>query len=390
MSLGSILGNAASTAINITVNVTPMGRGLGLANELLGGGTQDLAGALTDTLMKGLFGEPDKKGISKFNDWNNKSADNPLLKMLAEFMDASNGAYGKPDGKAGNWKDELTENDTVNQQERDAFGQGLKDALSMFLDQAINEAIMGAALGSMLGGGLGGGLGNMLGGGLGGGLGDMLGGGLGGGLGNMLGGGLGGGLGSMLGGGLGGGLGDNLFGNNPFAGGTNSTPFGENPFAGGLSGLGSSLLGGGLSGMAQTGMGFGLDLASHMSLQKLSDIGTHVDGQNRHFINEENRGTAKEIGKFMDQHPEIFGKPEYQKDGGDVKTDTKSWAEALSNPDDDGMTGESMDKFHKATNIMKDVMLGDTSQCPSKATAGDAMLAISNIASEGLSSAARG
>lgn len=365
MSLGSILGNAASTAINITVNVTPMGRGLGLANELLGGGGQDLAGALTDTLMKGLFGEPDSKGISKFNDWDkgSKSTNNPLLDLLAEFMDASTGAYGKPDGKAGNWKEELFENDTVNQQEREAFGQGLKDVLSMFLDQAINEAIMGAALSSKMGGGLGGGLGNMLGGGL------------------------GGGLGNMLGGGLGGGLGDNLFGNNPFSGGSTGSPFANNPFSSGLSGLGSSILGGGLSGMGQTGMGFGLDLASHMGLQQLNDIGTHVDGKNRHFINEENRGTAKEIGKFMDQHPEIFGKPEYQKDFGPVKADTKSWAEALSNPDDDGMTGESMDKFHKATNIMKDVMLGDTSQCPSKATAGDAMLAVSNIVSEGLGKA---
>ena len=389
MSLGSVLGNTASTAINITLNVTPMGRGLGLANELMGGGgPQDLAGALTDTLMKGLFGEPDNKGISKFNDWNKGAADNPLLKMLAEFMDASNGAYGKPDGKAGNWKEELFENDTVSQPEREAFGQGLKEALGMILDQSLNEAIMGMALGNMLGGGMGGGLGNMLGGGMGGGLGNLLGGGMGGAAGGTAGGAAIGASGGVAVDSPGAGLGGKPFDDNPFAGGATGTPFGENPFSSGLSGLGSKVIGGGLSGMGQTGMGFGLDLASHMSLQKMNDIGTHVDGQNRHFVNEGDRGMAKEIGKFMDQHPEVFGKPEYQKDGGPVKADTKSWAEALSNPDDDGMTGESMSKFHEAKNLMKDIMLGDTSQSPSRGFSADAMLAVSNIASEGLGKAA--
>ncbi|MBU3057514.1 hypothetical protein [Pseudomonas indica] len=351
MSIFDSLKSAAATTINITLEVTPQGRGLGLANELLGGGGQDLASSLTDTLMKGLFGDADSKGISKFNDWDkgSKSTDNPLLDLLAEFMDASNGDYGKPHGKAGNWKEELSENDTVNQQERDAFGQGLKDVLSMFLDQSINEAIMGLALGNMFGGGMGsnpfGGNGS-----------DPF-----------------------------GGNGSNPFSNNPFSGsGSGSNPFSSNPFSNGLSGLGG-LFGNGLSGMGQTGMGFGLDFASHTGLQKLNDIGTHKDGDNRHFVNKEDRGTAEEIGKFMDQHPEIFGKPEYQKDGGSVKTDSKSWAEALSKPDDDGMTGDSMNKFHEAKNILKDVMLGDTSRCPSKATAGDAMLAISNIVSEGLS-----
>ena len=390
----SLLGNIGSTALNITMTVTPQGRGLGLASELLGGGAQDMVGALADTLMKGLFGDANKNGISKINDWDkgSKTADNPLLQMLAEFMDASSGAYGSPHDATGgvrNWKDELSENDTLSAGERDAFKQGLTDALTSMMDQSLNEAIMGLGMG-LLGGMMGGGQGGMN--PFGGGMGGMnpFGGGMGGM--NPFGGGMGGmdpfggGMGGMdpFGGGMGGGLGGDLFGNNPFAGGSQGGPFANNPFSSGLSGLGNSIFGGGQSGMGQTGMGFGLDLASHMTLQGLNDIGTHKDGDNRHFVNEGDRGSAEEIGKFMDQHPEMFGKPEYQKDGGSVKTDTKSWAEALSKPDDDGMTGDSMSKFMEAKNIIKDVMLGDTSQTESTAMAADAMLAASNIAGDKL------
>lgn len=354
MSLGSILGNAASTTINITMNLTPQGQALGLASDLLGGGQNPIS-ALTDTLMKGLFGEPDKNGISKINDWDKsgKTSENPLLQMLAEFMDSASGAYGTPHGQAGNWKDELSENDTVNKQEFDAFKQGLTDALTSMLDQSLNNAIMNLGMGML--GGLMGGMGGM-----GGGMNP---------LGGMGGGSPFGGMGGMGGGSPFGGMG------------------GMNPFAGGMAGLGGALLGGGMGGMAQTGMGFGLGMGNHIGMNSLNEIGTHKDGDNRHFVNEEDRGTAREIGKFMDQHPEIFGKPEYQKDGGSVKTDDKSWAEALSNPDDDGMTGDSMNKFLDAKNIVKDVMLGDISRTSGTAMAGDAMLAGSNVIMEGLSKA---
>ncbi len=374
MSLGSILGNAASTTINITMNLTPQGQALGLASDLLGGG-QNPIGALTDTLMKGLFGEPDKNGISKINDWDKsgKTSENPLLQMLAEFMDSASGAYGTPHGQAGNWKDELSENDTVNKQEFDAFKQGLTDALTSMLDQSLNNAIMNLGMGML--GGLMGGMGGMNP------LGGLGGGNPFGGIGGMGGGSPFGGMGGMGGGSPFGGMGG-MGGGSPFGG-----MGGMNPFAGGMAGLGGALLGGGMGGMAQTGMGFGLGMGNHIGMNSLNEIGTHKDGDNRHFVNEEDRGTAREIGKFMDQHPEIFGKPEYQKDGGSVKGDDKSWAEALSNPDDDGMTGDSMNKFLDAKNIVKDVMLGDTSRTSGTAMAGDALLAGSNVIMEGLSKA---
>ncbi|MDX5626680.1 MULTISPECIES: type III secretion protein HrpN [unclassified Brenneria] len=123
----------------------------------------------------------------------------------------------------------------------------------------------------------------------------------------------------------------------------------------GLSGLN------GESSFNQLGGALGLNVGQQAGLQALNDISTHNDSPNRYFVDTEDRELAKEIGQFMDQYPEKFGKPEYQKDGWpSAKTDTKSWAEALSNPDDDGMTKASMDKFLQATGIIKSAVAGDS------------------------------
>ncbi|ACT06760.1 Harpin family protein [Dickeya chrysanthemi Ech1591] len=125
--------------------------------------------------------------------------------------------------------------------------------------------------------------------------------------------------------------------------------------AGGLQGLG------GAGAFSQLGNAIGMGVGQNAALGALSNVSTHVDGNNRHFVDKEDRGMAKEIGQFMDQYPEIFGKPQYQKDNwSSAKTDDKSWAKALSKPDDDGMTGASMDKFRQAMGMIKSAVAGDT------------------------------
>ncbi|ADP11390.1 hrp/hrc Type III secretion system-Hrp elicitor/effector region-harpin/ elicitor of hypersensitivity reaction [Erwinia sp. Ejp617] len=111
----------------------------------------------------------------------------------------------------------------------------------------------------------------------------------------------------------------------------------------------------------QLGNAVGTGIGMKAGIQALNDIGTHSDSSTRSFVNKGDRAMAKEIGQFMDQYPEVFGKPQYQKGPGkEVKTDDKSWAKALSKPDDDGMTPASMEQFNKAKGMIKSAMAGDT------------------------------
>ncbi|SLM63258.1 MULTISPECIES: harpin HrpN [Dickeya] len=125
--------------------------------------------------------------------------------------------------------------------------------------------------------------------------------------------------------------------------------------AGGLQGLS------GAGAFSQLGNAIGMGVGQNSALHALSNVSTHVDGNNRHFVDKEDRALAKEVGQLMDQYPDVFGKPQYQKDGwSSPKTDDKSWANALSKPDDDGMTGASMDKFRQALGMVKSAVAGDT------------------------------
>ncbi|MEN0616095.1 harpin HrpZ family protein [Klebsiella indica] len=137
---------------------------------------------------------------------------------------------------------------------------------------------------------------------------------------------------------------------------------------GGLGGAPLQLGNGGLQGLSgagdfgQLGNAVGLGIGQKAGIEALNAIGTHSDSATRSFINKEDRPMAKEIGQFMDQYPEVFGKPQYQKDDWTTaKTDDKSWATALSDPDDDGMTPGSMDQFNKAKGMIKSAMAGDFS-----------------------------
>ncbi|MEQ9872792.1 type III secretion protein HrpN [Pectobacterium brasiliense] len=235
-------------------------------------------------------------------------------------------------------------------------------------------------MGSMMGGGMGGGLG---------GLGSSLGG-LGGGLGGALGAGmnamnpsammgsllfsaledlLGGGMSQQQGG---------LFGNKqPSSPEISAYTQGVNDALSAILGNGLSQTKGqtpplqlgnnglqGLSGAGafnQLGSTLGMSVGQKAGLQELNNISTHNDSPTRYFVDKEDRAMAKEIGQFMDQYPEVFGKPEYQKDNWQTaKQDDKSWAKALSKPDDDGMTKGSMDKFMKAVGMIKSAVAGDT------------------------------
>ncbi|MCL6333547.1 type III secretion protein HrpN [Pectobacterium carotovorum subsp. carotovorum] len=120
----------------------------------------------------------------------------------------------------------------------------------------------------------------------------------------------------------------------------------------------------GLSGAGafnQLGSTLGMSVGQKAGLQELNNISTHNDSPTRYFVDKEDRAMAKEIGQFMDQYPEVFGKAEYQKDNWQTaKQEDKSWAKALSKPDDDGMTKGSMDKFMKAVGMIKSAVAGDT------------------------------
>ncbi|TSH78318.1 harpin HrpZ family protein [Pantoea sp. paga] len=153
---------------------------------------------------------------------------------------------------------------------------------------------------------------------------------------------MGGGLSQMQGSGTGGGMNGSIgFGN-------------------GLGGKGLQELNGPAD-FEQLGVGVGTGVGMKAGIEALNNIGTESDSSTRTFINKEDRGLAKEVGQFMDQYPETFGKPQYQKTPySEVKTDTKSWAEALSDPDDDGMTPASMEQFNKAKGMIKSAMAGDT------------------------------
>ncbi|HDU5650189.1 TPA: harpin HrpZ family protein [Klebsiella aerogenes] len=154
-------------------------------------------------------------------------------------------------------------------------------------------------------------------------------------------------LGALLGNGLSQSLGKGVLG-----GGQGSSPLQLGN--GGLQGLS------GPGDFKQLGNAIGTGIGQKAGIQALNDIGSHSDSTTRSFINKGDRTMAKEIGQFMDQYPEVFGKPQYQKDDWPAaKSDDKSWATALSKPDDDGMTPASMDQFNKAKGMIKSAMAGD-------------------------------
>lgn len=356
-----------------------------------GGGTNALVDMLAEALMQALF---QKKGDgATFNNPGN----NPLMDLIAKFMDQNQSKYGSPQNATGNvrnWMDEMREDNYLDKNELQDFSKGLKDTLSSVLGGGLQQVLGG--VGGLVSGvgnaisGLGGMAGSLAGGALGGLGGSMIGGAVGDALGSAIGGtvsGLGsqiGGLGNSLGGGLGGGLGGaGGFGGTSGFGGTGG--FGGAGFGSASpldTGFGGSTLGN-MSPAMQSGAATAGSFASYAGKTALDSISTHNDSPTRFFVNKEDREMAKDIGRFMDQNPEIFGKPEYQKDNWDkAKTDDKSWATALSSPDDDGMSKGSMDKFKQAISMLKDTMDGKSTG--NQQTDMDAMLLANSLVNQAM------
>ncbi|MCX8960673.1 type III secretion protein HrpN [Erwinia psidii] len=309
--LGTVAGGAVGGPLGATVG--------GSLGSTLGGSTGSAVGSGLGSGLSSLdkalglspttsTGSSYGNGSSLTSGSDSTSGSSPIEQLMKMFAEIMQSMFGDQDGSQGS-----STGSQPTQDEQNAYNKGVTDALTALMGGGLSQSMGTSALGGGTGSGQGGGTGS----------------------------GLGGGTGSGLGGGTG--LGSSSLG------------------AG--NGLGGKSLQS-LSGAAdfeQLGNAVGTGVGMKAGVQALNNIGTHSDSSTRSFINKDDRAMAKEVGKFMDQYPETFGKPQYQKnEGSAAKTDTKSWAEALSKPDDDGMTPGSMDQFNKAKGIIKSAMEGDT------------------------------
>lgn len=292
-----------------------------------GGGADALVDMLAEALMQALF---QKKGDgATFNNPGN----NPLMEMIAKFMDQNGSNYGGPHDATGsvrNWQDEVSEDNYLDKQELAEFSRGLKDALSSVL------------------GGLGGLAGGLMGGAVGGVGGSMLGSALGQELGNGVGGAMSG-LGNQNGGlGVGPGFGGGAMGN--------------------------------MSPMGQSGFVTGGNFASHVGKTAVDSIDfkesgfrfdeLHLNGGQRFSIDKEDKDMAKEIAKFMDQNPENYGPA--PKNGG--------WAGRIESGKD--FNQDEMNRFKQAMNDVKGVMDGQSTG--NQQTDMDAMLLSNSIINQAM------
>ncbi len=109
----------------------------------------------------------------------------------------------------------------------------------------------------------------------------------------------------------------------------------------------------------QLGNAIGTGVGMKAGIEALNNIGTHSDSSTRSLL-------TKRIARWPGSGT-VYGSisrnfwqtPVPKNADSAVKTDTKSWAEALSQPDDDGMTPASMEQFNKAKGIIKSAMAGD-------------------------------
>ncbi|WP_085657081.1 DNA-binding protein [Pseudomonas sp. B11(2017)] len=245
------------------------------------GGSGNSAGQIAELLSQALF---EKSGSGA----NIRDAKNPLLGMIADYMDKNPGKFGKPDdanGKVRSWRDELTEDNYLNSEEKAAFTKGLEGMIK-----------------DMLGGGLQNG--------------GQFGGGNGGGWNPMPGGNGGGGWNPMPGGNGGGGW-------NPMPGG-----------GGGVQDLLSSLLG---------------SLGEEKLDNLLKPTGNPArDARSEMAFSNDDKDVLKEIARFMDMHPEEFGKPDGK---------SKDWMGELSEGDQ-YMSRDESKQFQKAIDMIKGEVKG--------------------------------
>ncbi|MFJ4143898.1 DNA-binding protein [Pseudomonas sp. NPDC089734] len=212
---------------------------------------------------------------------NIRDTDNPLLGMVADYMDRNPDQFGKPDdanGKVNGWRDELSEDKYLNSDEKEAFTKGLEGLINEFLS--------------------------------------------------------------------GGSKGQNVTGNSGF--GTGNTGFGT----GNNTGTRSSSGCGGSNAASNSSSGGGLQellaaLLGSLGEEKLDNLLTPNTSPNaksgQMSFNFEDKDVLKEISRFMDMHPEEFGKPDGK---------SKDWMGELSEGDNVMSKAES-EQFQKAINMIK-------------------------------------
>ncbi|MBI6854915.1 DNA-binding protein [Pseudomonas lijiangensis] len=216
---------------------------------------------------------------------NIRDTENPLLGMVADYMDRNPDEFGKPDDAANGrvvkgWRDELVEDNYLNKHEKESFTKGLEGL--------INEFLSGGSKGQNVSGGSGSGTGN---------------------------------------------TGFNT-GNNT---GSNALPnFGGSPAASG----GAASGGGGLQELLAA-------LLGSLGEEKLDNLLTPNTAPNaksgQMSFNFEDKDVLKEVSRFMDMHPEEFGKPDGK---------SKDWMGELSEGDN-VMSKAEGEQFQKAINMIK-------------------------------------
>ncbi|WCN08416.1 hypothetical protein [Marinomonas mediterranea] len=263
-------------------------------NQLSQSMTESIVDLLSEILVKALF---DKKGEGATFGEGTKGSEgnNKLLELIAKFMDDNGDSYRGPHDATGNvrnWQDELKEDNYLSKDELSDFKSGLKDALMQLFS--------------------------------------------------------------------GGGLGGNTSGASSAA----------QPAAQSFSPAMSGMTGGGaqaMSPMQQQGFGMGGDLGKHMMKSSIDGLGVdqflgkadRFSGNSskpmdqvvnsmvagRFEFADEDKDTARTIGKMMDMNPEVFGK---QPRGG--------WASRIESGKD--FEPAEMQRFQSAANMLKDSIDG--------------------------------
>ncbi|NIF32629.1 type III secretion protein [Enterobacter sp. Cy-643] len=122
----------------------------------------------------------------------------------------------------------------------------------------------------------------------------------------------------------------------------------------------------------QLGNNMGSQLGSKMGLQALDDVKSDTSGlslMGSGKVDGGSKETRAEIGKYMDQHPEIYGKPQSAGAGipglVHIGKGPSSWEDALKNSKP--LSGDSLKAFQSAKNDLKTSMVGGS--IPGSATA---------------------
>jgi hypothetical protein len=282
--------------------------------------TEQMVNALADALIQGMF--------KKKWDGGTFDASNPMMKMVADYMDQHHPEIGRPDdanGHVRNWNDELKEDNYLDKNELSEFTKGLKGFLSDLLNGVGSlMSSLGSMAGGLAGSAVGGPLGSMAGSAIGGAVGNAAG--------NVF-----SGLGNQFGG----------------AGGFGGCGFGS----AGAGGFGGGMNPMDLSSMGLAGFNMGNSFAMHVGKTAIDSIDINSDapkGGNsdmekfaRYSFSDEDKGVAEAIGKYMDNHTDRYGE---QPKGG--------WANRIEKGKD--FNFDEISHFKQAMSDVKGIMNGQS------------------------------